>query len=121
MRLSLVSNRSMHLNYSLQKKKKKKGRVSVPSRSLKLLPILGVPSLSREYVAAAFPLLPPGLRPVASSMVRRGDSGPLALGRLWSDDTLFSGVVAELADESEVWEWWMRWWWRSLPDDPLRL
>jgi hypothetical protein len=44
----------------------------LPSRSLKLLPMLGVPSLPSR---PPFLPLPIGLRP-ASSAVRRGDSGP---------------------------------------------
>lgn len=66
--------------------------VTIPSRSLKLLPILGVPSLSREYALD----LPPGLR-LASSIGRRGDKGPL--GRL-SLVPLDAGT--ELVEESEV-------------------
>jgi len=64
----------------------------LPSRSLKLLLMLGVPLLSREY-----PLdLLPGLWP-ASSIVRRGDRGPL--GRV-SGPPLDTGV--ELVEESDV-------------------
>lgn len=70
----------------------KANRMTLPSRSLKLLPILGVPSLSREY---ALDLLP-GLR-LASSIVRRGDKGPLGRLSLGALDT-----GAELVEESEV-------------------
>jgi len=66
------------------------------SRSLKLLPILGVPSLS----CLPFPF-DPGLRP-ANSTVRLGDSGPV--GRCLCVPCRGSGRrvagVAELADES---------------------
>ena len=77
---------------------------SLPSRSLKLLPMLGVPSLSREY---PLPLLGPGLRPV-SSIVRRGDSGPLGL--CLSPPCGCAMCATELAEESEAWERWARWW-----------
>lgn len=65
-----------------------RGASFVPSRSLKLLPILGAPSLpSREYP------LP------FSSAVRRGDSGFDTCLRLPS--LLEEGKAAELAEESE--------------------
>jgi len=78
------------------------------SRSLKLLPILGVPSLPSR--PSPFPL-PPGLRP-ANSAVRLGESGPV--GRcLWfpllalvpGPGRRVMGAV-ELAEESDVWDCW---------------
>jgi hypothetical protein len=71
---------------------------NIPSRSLKLLPMLGVPSLSRPV----FLPLPTGLRP-ASSAVRRGDRGPGGICRRF--EAFWVGFVigaVELADESEV-------------------
>jgi hypothetical protein len=71
------------------------------SRSLKLLPILGVPSLP----SLPFPL-DPGLRPL-SSAVRLGDKGPACLCR--EVPCKGSGrrdiSAAELVEESEVCEW----------------
>lgn len=69
--------------------------IILPSRSLKLLPILGVPSLPSRDVPLPFT---PGLLP-ASSAVRRGDSGPA--GRR-SPCALVDTMAAELADESDV-------------------
>lgn len=68
--------------------------VTIPSRSLKLLPILGVPSLSRD---GSLPL-PLGMRP-DSSAVRRGDKGPKALFR--SKGAFWEAGPGEPADESE--------------------
>jgi len=76
----------------------RKGGTSLPSKSLKLLPILGVPSLS----CLPFPFNP-GLRP-ASSAVRLGDSGPVSLCRCVpcnGSGRRGAGVV-ELVEESEV-------------------
>jgi len=75
------------------------------SKSLKLLPILGVPSLPSRPKALP---LPPGLRP-ASSAGLRGDNGVsgailcLCLG--WFPLSLESWLArgAEPAEESEVW------------------
>jgi hypothetical protein len=71
------------------------------SKSLKLLPILGVPSLS------CLPLpFNPGLLP-ASSAVRRGDKGPLSRCRCVpckGSGRRGAGAV-ELVEESEVADW----------------
>lgn len=76
----------------MERGKNKRGYI--PSRSLKLLPMLGVPSLSLEY-----PLpFPPGLRP-ARSIVLRGDFGTPGLFR---SDEPWTKTAAELAEESDV-------------------
>jgi hypothetical protein len=73
---------------------------NIPSKSLKLLPILGVPSLP----SLPLPFIP-GLRP-ANSAVLLGDNGPVGLC-LWDPSfgncagRLATGAV-ELAEESEV-------------------
>lgn len=67
---------------------------SLPSKSLKLLPMLGVPSLpSREY-----PFLL-GLLP-DSSAGRRGERGPA--GRLSPVEGPLDTMAGELVDESDV-------------------
>lgn len=67
------------------------------SKSLKLLPMLGVPSLpSREY-----PFLL-GLLP-DSSAGRRGERGPV--GRLSPVEGPLDTMAGELVDESDVSEW----------------
>lgn len=82
------------------------------SRSLKLLPILGVPVPSLPSLPIPFPFpLPAGLLP-ASSAVRRGDSGwwpplgcrfpPAATAGWWWWWCLRCGTAAELVDESLV-------------------
>jgi hypothetical protein len=72
----------------------------IPSKSLKLLPILGVPSLP----SLPFPLLI-GLLP-ANSAVLLGDNGPvnLCLGGVASGRARAGVRAAELADESDVWD-----------------
>lgn len=80
--------------YNIQRKR----TASIPSKSLKLLPILGVPSLS----CRPFPFNP-GLRP-ASSAVRLGDKGPVGRWRCVpcsGSGRLGAGAV-ELVDESDV-------------------
>jgi hypothetical protein len=71
-----------------------------PSRSLKLLPILGDPSLP----SLPLPFIP-GLLP-ANSAVRLGDNGPavLCLCMPCKGSGRFVGAV-ELADESDVCDW----------------
>ena len=69
---------------------------AIPSRSLKLLPMLGVPVPSLPSLEYNLPF-PTGLRP-DSSAVRRGESGP---GRL-SLGGFLEPKAAELAEESDV-------------------
>lgn len=72
-----------------------KRKKNVPSRSLKLLPMLGVPSLpSRE--ASLF--LPPGLRP--ASWAARGEIGP-DTGRP-PDLCCLGTIAADPVEESDV-------------------
>ena len=74
---------------------------TVPSKSLKLLPILGVPSLS----CRPFPFNP-GLLP-ASSAVLLGDRGPVSICRCVprnGSGRRGAGAV-ELVEESEVADW----------------
>lgn len=78
---------------------------NIPSKSLKLLPMLGVPSLpSREY-PLPFEL---GLFP-DNSAARRGDRGPPppAAGRRSLVAELREMSAGELVDESDVSEWWI--------------
>jgi hypothetical protein len=73
--------------------------IHIPSKSLKLLPILGVPSLP----SLPFPFIP-GLLP-ANSMVRFGDNGPVGFLRVpCKGSGRFVPSVVELADESDVWD-----------------
>ena len=81
---------------NVHQRKKVRG---IPSKSLKLLPILGLPSLPSR--PNPFPFAP-GLLP-ASSTVRFGLNGPGPVCLFGPGPGLVAGA-AELALESEVWD-----------------